>query len=37
VPDFELVACHDFNHDIASVRALDDSFPDVVLVLRKGA
>ena len=37
VPAFELVACHDFNHDISATRELDDSYPDVVLVLRKKA
>ena len=37
VPDFELVACHDFTHDPDSVRELDDSYSDVVLVLRKRA
>ena len=35
VPEFELVACHDFNHEIESVRELSDPYPDVVLVLRK--
>jgi SAM-dependent methyltransferase len=35
VPELELVGCHDFNHQIASERKLDDSFADVVLVLRR--
>ena len=35
VPAFELVACHDFTHDILSTRKLDDSYSDVVLILRK--
>ena len=35
VPDLELVACHDFYHDIHSTRELDDSKEDIVLVLRK--
>ncbi|MDB6073781.1 MAG: Methyltransferase type 11 [Verrucomicrobiaceae bacterium] len=34
-PAFELVACHDFTHDITATRELDDSYPDVVMVLRK--
>ena len=34
-PAFELVACHDFTHDITSGRELDDSYSDVVLVLRR--
>ncbi len=34
-PAFELVACHDFTHDITSRRELDDSYPDIVLVLRR--
>lgn len=35
VPAFELAACHDFTHNISNVRELDDSYPDVVMVLRR--
>jgi SAM-dependent methyltransferase len=35
VPEFEVVACHDFNHDIHLTRELDDSKEDIVVVLRK--
>lgn len=35
VPDFELVAFHDFTHDIEVTRKLDDSYSDIVLVLRR--
>jgi len=35
VPNFELVACHDFTHDIEVTRKLDDSYSDIVLVLRR--
>lgn len=35
VPEFKLVASHDFTHDIQATRALDDSYSDIVLVLRK--
>ncbi len=35
VPEFELAACHDFTHNAASERKLDDSYSDVVLILRK--
>lgn len=35
VPDLELAACHDFTHDIATTRKLDDSYSDIVLVLRR--
>jgi SAM-dependent methyltransferase len=34
-PDFELVACHDFTYDLTDERKLDDSYADIVLVLRK--
>lgn len=37
VPAFELVACHDFTHDIRNERKLDDSYSDVELVLRRRA
>ncbi|MDA7920371.1 class I SAM-dependent methyltransferase [Verrucomicrobiales bacterium] len=36
VPELCLVACHDFYHDPESGRELDDSYADVVLVLRRG-
>lgn len=36
VPALQLVACYDFCHDIQSPRELDDSYSDVVLVLRRG-
>ena len=35
VPSLELVACHDFIHDINQTRKLDHEYPDVVLVLRR--
>jgi len=35
VPEFELLACHDFTHDIEVTRKLDDSYSDIVLVLRR--
>lgn len=35
VPEFEIVACHDFHHDIHLTRELDDSKEDIVVVLRK--
>ena len=35
VPEFEIVACHDFNHDIHVTRDLDDEKDDIVVVLRK--
>lgn len=34
-PRFELVACYDFTHEIENERLLDDSYSDVVLVLRR--
>jgi hypothetical protein len=34
-PQFELVACHDFLYEADEERKLDDSYSDVVLVLRK--
>ncbi len=36
VPAFELLACYDFTYDIEAPRELDDSYSDVVLVLKKG-
>lgn len=35
VPEFALVACHDFRCNMAHTRKLDDSYADVVLVLRR--
>jgi SAM-dependent methyltransferase len=35
VPALELVACHDFTHDIHATRPLDDSYSDIVLILRR--
>lgn len=35
VPEFRLVACHDFRCDMSEKRNLDDSYSDVVLVLRR--
>ena len=35
VPSLELVACHDFNYEVDSTRALDLSSTDVVLILRR--
>ncbi|MCB1065923.1 MAG: class I SAM-dependent methyltransferase [Verrucomicrobiae bacterium] len=35
LPDFTVVACHDFHHDIEITRPFDDSYSDIVVVLRK--
>lgn len=35
VPEFELVACHDFHCDPERTRKLNDIYADIVLVLRK--
>jgi hypothetical protein len=35
VPELEFVECHDFTYDLAAPRRLDDSYADVLLVLRK--
>lgn len=35
VPEFDCLACHDFLHDPDETRQLDDSYPDIVLVLRR--
>lgn len=35
VPSFELVQCYDFTYDISEPRKLDDSYADIVLVLKK--
>jgi SAM-dependent methyltransferase len=34
-PELELVACHDFHYDLEDERQLDDSYADIVLVLRR--
>jgi SAM-dependent methyltransferase len=35
VPALRLIACHDFRHDPDDHRKLDDSYADIVLVLKK--
>ena len=35
IPELTLISCHDFNHDIETIRKLDDSYADIVVVLRK--
>jgi Cu+-exporting ATPase len=35
VPELEFVECYDFTYDIADPRRFDDSYADVLLVLRK--
>ncbi len=35
VPEFEAVAFHDFNCDVAVERKLDDEYEDIIVVLRK--
>jgi SAM-dependent methyltransferase len=35
VPEFEAVACHDFNCDVSIERQLDDEYEDLIVVLRK--
>lgn len=35
VPSLNLVACHDFRHDPEDHRKLDDSYSDIVLVLKR--
>jgi SAM-dependent methyltransferase len=35
VPELTCVACHDFHYDIHDTRELDDSYADIVLVLRR--
>jgi hypothetical protein len=37
VPELELVACYDFTYDIEAPRELDDSYSDVILILRRRA
>jgi SAM-dependent methyltransferase len=34
-PTLELVACHDFTYDLQTPRQLDDSYSDIVLILRR--
>jgi SAM-dependent methyltransferase len=34
-PELELVACHDFRCDMTEIRRLDDSYADVILILRR--
>lgn len=34
-PEFTLVTCHDFRCDMALTRKLDDSYADVVMILRR--
>ncbi|MCB1232022.1 MAG: class I SAM-dependent methyltransferase [Verrucomicrobiae bacterium] len=35
VPELTVVACHDFHHDPDEVREFDDSYSDLVVVLRR--
>lgn len=35
LPDFTIVACHDFNHDPDIARKFDDEYSDLVIVLKK--
>ena len=35
VPEFEYLECYDFTYDLAEPRRFDDSYADVLLVLRK--
>lgn len=35
VPEFTLVACHDFRCEMSETRSLDDSYSDVILILRR--
>jgi SAM-dependent methyltransferase len=35
VPEFELAACYDFTYDMDTPRELDDTYSDVILVLRR--
>lgn len=34
-PEFKLVACHDFTHDLNTTRELNDRYADLVVVLRR--
>jgi SAM-dependent methyltransferase len=36
VPELEFVECYDFTYDLTQPRKLDDSYADVLLVLRRG-
>lgn len=35
LPDFKIVACHDFHHLIEVTRQFDDGYSDIVVILRK--
>ncbi|TDU81129.1 methyltransferase family protein [Prosthecobacter fusiformis] len=35
VPEFTLQICYDFTYDLDSPRKLDDSYPDIILVLKR--
>ncbi|MEN3942754.1 class I SAM-dependent methyltransferase [Prosthecobacter sp. SYSU 5D2] len=35
VPELELMICYDFTYDLDTPRQLDDSYPDIVLVLKR--
>lgn len=35
VPEFEFLGCYDFTYDLSDPRKLDDSYADVLLLLRK--
>ncbi len=35
VPQLEIVCCHDFTYDLDAERPLDDSYADIVVVLRR--
>ena len=35
VPELELLECYDFSYDIDAPRVFNDSYEDIVLVLRK--
>jgi hypothetical protein len=37
VPSLRLVVCHDFHYDLTSIRKIDMSYSDVLLVLRRQA
>ncbi len=37
VPQFSLIACHDFHYDIRRKRKIDNRYGDIVLVLRRNA
>jgi SAM-dependent methyltransferase len=35
IPSLELVACYDFTYDLETPRQLDDSYSDIILILRR--